>query len=121
MHDFAAFCKPRKGATTIRELRSFTWRLENGTFIAALEADAFCHSMVRSLVGACTSVASGTMNLATASALLDERTRSREFAMLPGYGLTLTGVRYPDDSELAAQAARTRAKRSAEDIAADVD
>ena len=59
-HDFAAFCKRREGATTIRELQRLTWtRLPDDVLAAAVSADAFCHSMVRSLVGALLAVGEG--------------------------------------------------------------
>ena len=51
-HDFAAFCKRREGATTIRTLLDLRWaprRRRPGR--ARVRADAFCHTMVRSLVG----------------------------------------------------------------------
>ena len=68
LHDFAAYCKPREGATTIRTLQSFTWeRDDDGVLIAALQADAFCHSMVRALVGACVAVGEGRSTRATSS------------------------------------------------------
>nr|BFE86180.1 hypothetical protein GCM10020093_087810 [Planobispora longispora] len=50
-HDFAAFCKKREGATTIRELQRLDWVHEDGLLVATVVADAFCHSMVRALVG----------------------------------------------------------------------
>src|SRR5690606_617688 len=54
LHDFAAYCKPRAGATTIRTLERFEWRRpeegpDAGLCVATVEADAFCHHMVRSL------------------------------------------------------------------------
>ena len=64
LHDFASFCKPREGATTIRTLQAFTWhRDEHGVLLARLQADAFCHSMVRALVGACVDAAADVVPL----------------------------------------------------------
>ncbi|MEK6342476.1 MAG: tRNA pseudouridine synthase A, partial [Curtobacterium sp.] len=60
LHDFATFCKPREGATTIRTLQEFRWDREpDGTLVASLQADAFCHSMVRAMVGATIAVGEG--------------------------------------------------------------
>ena len=120
LHDFAAFCKPREGATTIRDLREFTWRqIDAGgpgeVFEAHLVADAFCHSMVRSLVGACVAVGEGRLNLAEAAALLEASQRTNRFTLMPPQGLVLAEVGYPADDELAAQANRARAKRTLED------
>ena len=47
LHDFAAYCKPRDEATTIRTLLEFDWHRDaEGVLIANVKADAFCHSMV---------------------------------------------------------------------------
>ncbi|TPW99408.1 tRNA pseudouridine(38-40) synthase TruA, partial [Schumannella luteola] len=60
LHDFAAYCRPREGATTIRTLQEFGWRRDaDGVLIAHVRADAFCHSMVRALVGACVAAGEG--------------------------------------------------------------
>ena len=59
-HDFAAFCRRRPGATTTRTLRVLTWRRDgDGTAVATVTADAFCHNMVRALVGALLAVGEG--------------------------------------------------------------
>jgi tRNA pseudouridine38-40 synthase len=63
-HDFAAFCKPRPGATTIRTLDELRWERpqdgpDAGLVVATVRADAFCHSMVRALVGASIAVGEG--------------------------------------------------------------
>ena len=113
LHDFAGFCKPRAGATTIRELQAFSWsRDDDGVLIAEVRADAFCHGMVRALVGA--SVAAGLGRLAPSRVgdLLLAPGRTNDFAIAPAHGLTLIEVGYPPDEELAAQAARARALRA---------
>lgn len=116
LRDFAAFCKPREGATTIRELRAFTWQQQGALLTAALTADAFCHSMVRALVAACVRVGEGRLGLAQAVELLDERRRSSLTGLMPAHGLTLVEVGYPPDDLLAVQAERARALRSASDL-----
>ena len=116
LHDWAAYCRPRDGATTIRELQDFAWERDaTGVLIARLQADAFCHSMVRALVGATVSV--GEAKLAP-SRLLDiraEAQRTSEFKVMPAAGLTLVEVGYPDDDQLGERADRTRARRDASD------
>ena len=113
LHDFAAFCRPREGATTIRELHSFTWdRRPDGVLVAEVRADAFCHGMVRALVGASLAVGAGRLAPDRIGALLQAPGRSGEFAVAPAQGLTLVEVGYPPDEALAAQAARTRAVRA---------
>lgn len=116
LHDFAAFCKHRDGATTIRELQVFQWQdvstpLEPQTYEAEVVADAFCWSMVRSLVGCCLVVGEGKRVAGFAESLLEEHSRSSKVPVAPANGLSLVGVDYPEDTELAARAELTRAKR----------
>ncbi|WP_438854089.1 tRNA pseudouridine synthase A [Agromyces sp. M3QZ16-3] len=110
--DFAAFCKPREEATTIRTLQSYRWRRDaDGVLVASLQADAFCHSMVRALVGACVAVGEGRLDVSGPAALMRARERTSAFKVLPAKGLTLTEVGYPADEDLAARAEQTRARR----------
>ncbi|MFB2582582.1 tRNA pseudouridine(38-40) synthase TruA [Herbiconiux sp. P15] len=112
LHDYATFCKPRPHSTTIRTLRSFAWRRRgDGVLIASLEADAFCHSMVRSLVGATVAVGDGALSAEDILRLRDERARTGEFLVMPAKGLVLTEVGYPPDDALALRAEQTRARR----------
>jgi tRNA pseudouridine38-40 synthase len=113
LHDFASFCRPREGATTIRMLQAFDWdRDEHGVLRARLQADAFCHSMVRALVGACVAVGDGRMAADRAAGVRDQAKRGSEFTVMPAKGLTLTEVGYPPDDELAMRAELTRQRRS---------
>lgn len=117
LHDFAAFCKPREGATTIRTLQAFAWiRDEDGVLVARLQADAFCHSMVRALVGACLATGEGRLGAEDPIRLREEGERTSAFSVLPAHGLTLTEVGYPEDSELAERAERTRARRDLDGV-----
>ncbi|MET1016493.1 MAG: tRNA pseudouridine(38-40) synthase TruA [Leifsonia flava] len=117
LHDFAAYCKPREGATTIRTLQSFTWeRDHDGVLVARLQADAFCHSMVRALVGACVAVGARKLDPSDPVALRDAAERTNAFMVMPARGLTLTQVGYPDDLQLAARAAETRQRRSVDHL-----
>ena len=115
LHDFASFCRPREGATTIRTLQEFAWdRDADGVLVARVRADAFCHSMVRALVGACLAAGDGRLAAGRAVELRDAATRTSEFAVVPAKGLTLVEVGYPPDEELAARVEQTRAQRSFE-------
>jgi len=112
LHDWAAYCRPREGATTIRELQAFEWaRDETGVLIATLKADAFCHSMVRALVGASVSVGGRKLSGERLLGIRTEAQRTSEFKVMPAHGLTLVEVGYPED--LAARAEQTRARRDA--------
>ncbi|WP_271985583.1 tRNA pseudouridine synthase A [Pseudoclavibacter terrae] len=114
LHDFAGFCRPRPNATTIRTLQRFDWaRDEHGVLLAHLEADAFCHSMVRSLVGMCAEVGAGRIRMKDVPALLEATERSSAFPVLSAKGLTLTGVGYPPEHELLQRQQVTRAQRPA--------
>ncbi len=113
LHDFAAYCKWREGATTIRTLLEFGWRRDDlGILVANVKADAFCHSMVRALVGACVAVGEGRLDAADVSRIRDEGVRTAAVKVLAARGLTLTEVGYPADELLAARAEQTRAHRS---------
>jgi tRNA pseudouridine38-40 synthase len=113
LHDFAAYCKPRPDATTIRTLQIFEWRRDSdGVLVAELRADAFCHSMVRGLVGACVAVGDGKLDASRPGELLAEANRSSEFIVMQAKGLTLAEVGYPPVEELASRAELTRARRT---------
>ncbi|WP_261167159.1 tRNA pseudouridine(38-40) synthase TruA [Microbacterium sp. Marseille-Q6965] len=115
LHDFAAYCKPRPEATTIRTLLEFDWRRdERGVLVANVKADAFCHSMVRALVGACVAVGEGKLAPGDLQVLRDAQERTSAFKVLDARGLTLTEVGYPADDQLAARAERTRNRRDRE-------
>jgi tRNA pseudouridine38-40 synthase len=115
LRDFASFCKPRVGATTIRQLMDFSWRRDTeGVLVATITADAFCHSMVRSLVGAAVGVGRGKISVAEALSLADKGVRTSAFVTMPAHGLCLIAVKYPADDELATRAQITRNKRAAD-------
>ncbi|MDQ1603294.1 MAG: tRNA pseudouridine38-40 synthase [Actinomycetota bacterium] len=111
-HDFAAFCRQREGATTVRRLLDLSWqREEPDLVVATVRADAFCHSMVRALVGAALAVGDGRRPAGWPAEVLAGRTRVPDVHVVPARGLTLEEVAYPADSELADRAASTRRLR----------
>ncbi|WP_372448379.1 tRNA pseudouridine(38-40) synthase TruA [Kibdelosporangium banguiense] len=111
-HDFVAFCKRREGATTIRELQRLEWHRSDDVLVAEVSADAFCHSMVRSLVGALLAVGEGRKSPDWPATLLTAESRSSTVTVAPAHGLILTKVDYPPDDRLAARAAETRNVRT---------
>jgi len=114
LKDFAAFCKRREGATTVRTLLEYRWaRLDDGVLAATVRADAFCHSMVRALVGAVVAVGEGRRPIAWPAELQHRRERASEIRVMPAHGLSLEAVSYPPDAELAARAVAARARREA--------
>ena len=113
LHDFAAFCKAREGATTIRNLQQLSARRTWGDVAEiTLISDAFCHSMVRSMVGALVDVATGRRDADWLVGLLDVTERAGEVKVMPPGGLTLEEVGYPPDRDLAARASEARAVRT---------
>jgi tRNA pseudouridine38-40 synthase len=108
-HDFAAFCKRREGATTIRALLAARWdRDAEGLAVFTVTADAFCHSMVRSLVGALLAVGEGRRPPTWPGELLGRSARAGEIAVAPPHGLVLDHVGYPPDEQLLTRQAVTR-------------
>ena len=113
LHDFASFCKQREGATTIRTLLDLTWaRAGDGVVEATVRADAFCHSMVRALVGCLLAVGEDRRPVSWPAEILSAGLRDGAVAVAPAHGLTLEEVGYPPDSELAARTEVTRARRA---------
>ncbi|GAA3136136.1 tRNA pseudouridine synthase A [Streptosporangium carneum] len=111
-HDFAAFCKKREGATTIRELQRLDWVREGDLLVATVVADAFCHSMVRALVGSLLPVGEGRLPVDWPGQVLTRAVRDSGVHVAPAHGLCLEEVRYPEGAELARRAAETRRVRT---------
>jgi tRNA pseudouridine38-40 synthase len=112
LHDFAAFCRQRDRATTIRDLQRLDWARDGHLVTARVTADAFCWSMVRSLVGALLAVGDGRRGPDWCAGLLKLTHRSSSFAAAPARGLTLVGVDYPPVDQLAARTVVTRDLRT---------
>ncbi|MDR1214632.1 MAG: tRNA pseudouridine(38-40) synthase TruA [Propionibacteriaceae bacterium] len=112
LHDFTALSRARPGATAIRRLTQLDLvRHPDGLIELTVQADAFCHSMVRSLAGALTAVGQGRRDARWLADLLDRPQRANEVQVMPACGLTLEEVGYPPPSELASRAAQTRRVR----------
>jgi tRNA pseudouridine38-40 synthase len=112
LHDFAAFCKRKEHATTVRAITELDWRRDpDGILVATVQADAFCQAMVRSLVGAMLVVGDGRRDPSWPAGLLTLRERSSEVTVAPAHGLTLIAVGYPDAADYAERADATRRLR----------
>lgn len=112
-HDFAAFCRRRPGATTIRTLHGLSWaRDPAGLAVADVRADAFCHSMVRALVGCLIPVGEGRRDPEWAGEVLRSGVRDPGVTVARARGLTLEEVAYPADADLATQAEAARVVRT---------
>lgn len=120
-HDFAAFCRRRPGATTVRclealhcEVREDDTLSGNGAsrvLVTHVTADAFCHSMVRSLMGALLAVGEGRKPSSWPRELLGTTSRASSVTVAPAHGLTLVQVDYPPDDQLADRTLITRRLR----------
>ncbi|GGD23303.1 tRNA pseudouridine synthase A [Nocardioides daphniae] len=113
LRDFASFCKRREGATTVRTLLELEWqRDELGVATARVVADAFCHNMVRSLMGCLLAVGEGRHPVTWAAEVMSAGRRDPRVVVVQAHGLTLEEVGYPEGAELLAQAERARARRT---------
>jgi tRNA pseudouridine38-40 synthase len=113
VHDFAAYCRRREGATTVRGLLELDWgRDQDGLLVMTVRADAFCHSMVRSLVGAMLAVGEGRRAPEWPAGLLGRAGRATDVVVAPPHGLVLEAVEYPPDDELLARQGVTRNLRT---------
>ncbi len=117
-HDFLSFCKPREDATTIRTLHEIAWERpregkDAGFVVATVKADAFCHHMVRSIVGASVAVGEHRLDAEWMAALvtIPRRDEAGSAPMFSPSGLTLEAIDYPEESAWAARATQTRGKR----------
>jgi tRNA pseudouridine38-40 synthase len=110
-HDFAAYCRRREGASTVRALQRLYWTRTGHLLVATVRADAFCHNMVRALVGAMIAVGEGRRPPDWPAAVLATGVRDPGVLVVPAHGLTLVEVGYPDPAGLADRAALTRRYR----------
>jgi tRNA pseudouridine38-40 synthase len=113
-HDFAAYCRRKERATTVRAVSRLSWaRDTDGVLVATVEADAFCQAMVRGLVGALLTVGDGHRPVGWPASLLARRDRASDVLVAPAHGLTLVAVGYPSDSaDFARRAEQTRRLRA---------
>lgn len=111
--DFRAFAKPREGATTVRTLERFEFeRGTDGVIFVNIAADAFCHNMVRALIGASLRIGEATQEVAWMHQRLLAGVRDAQSTLAAPHPLVLEEVSYPHDSELLARATLTRTRRA---------
>jgi tRNA pseudouridine38-40 synthase len=112
-HDFAAYCRKREGASTIRGLQRLTWQAQGPHRLCAhVQADAFCHNMVRALVGALLAVGEGRRSTEWPREVLDAGVRDSSVHVVPAHGLTLEEVGYPEPERMAERVRATRRVRT---------
>lgn len=111
LHDFASFCRRRVGATTVRTLRELHTVRSGDLLATTVRADAFCHSMVRALIGTLVAVGEARFKPEWAGTVLEEAERNSRVTVMPPHGLVLEEVVYPDPDGLAARAKESRRRR----------
>lgn len=119
IYDFGSFCKPRTGATTIRDLHSLYVAATEETTTVHLAADAFCHHMVRALVGALIYVGDGSRPPGWLRNRLANPVRDSNMMLAPAHGLILEAVNYPEDDTVGTRAQQTRARRDKTSLSCD--
>ncbi len=113
--DFKAFAKPREGSTTIRTLQQFKFtRQDDGVINLNIQADAFCHNMVRALVGASLRVGRSVESEAWMRQRQLAGLRDAKSVLASAHPLVFEQVAYPDDAQLRQRAELTRARRAPE-------
>jgi tRNA pseudouridine38-40 synthase len=119
LHDFASFCKPRPGSSTIRDLKSISIKRRysrDNVIEIELMADAFCHNMVRSIVGALIAVGDGRATKDDIAKLFARADRVGSYKVVDPKGLTLVEIGYPAADLMEQQVLNTKAVRSADEI-----
>ena len=93
-HDFSSFCRSIEGRSNIRRLAELTVEDTDGLLDIWAQANAFCHQMVRSLVGYLFDVGRGFSDGTHAGEVLAAGDRSAVATVAPAHGLTLWEVGY---------------------------
>jgi len=117
LKDFRAYCKEREGTTTIRVLREIVVkrRKADGVIEIEIEADAFCHNMVRSIVGALMAAGSGRATTEDIRKSLTGKRNDHAYKVQSPHGLSLIKIAYPPKSKLAEQAMLAKRVRTLDD------
>jgi tRNA pseudouridine38-40 synthase len=92
--DFSAFCRSVEGRTNVRRVDESSWEADGDRLHFWIRANAFCHQMVRSLVGLCYDVGRGFTAADSVREIIDGGDRSRVATVAPPHGLTLWEVGY---------------------------
>lgn len=93
-HDFSAFCRSIEGKSNVRRVEESAWEDDGQRLRFWITANAFCHQMVRSLVGLCYDVGRGFLPAESVRDVIESGDRSRVATVAPPHGLTLWEVGY---------------------------
>jgi tRNA pseudouridine38-40 synthase len=95
-HDFSSFCRrPNDDASLTRRVLDARWdECDDGVREFWIEANAFCHQMVRSIVGTLVEVGLGKKRAGDLMGIMRSGDRSNAGQLAPAHGLSLWSVRY---------------------------
>lgn len=94
-HDFSSFCRRAADEHLMRRLDRLDLRRATADLVEVhVEGPAFCHQMVRSIVGCLVPVGRGRRPPASVADILAAHDRAGVGAIAPARGLTLVGVDY---------------------------
>jgi tRNA pseudouridine38-40 synthase len=93
-HDFSAFCRSVEGRSNVRRVEETGWESDGDRLHFWIRANAFCHQMVRSLVGLCYDVGRGFTPVGSVGEIVESADRSRVATVAPPHGLILWEVGY---------------------------
>ncbi|MDP9494491.1 MAG: tRNA pseudouridine(38-40) synthase TruA [Actinomycetota bacterium] len=93
-HDFSAFCRSVAGKSNVRLVDEARWESADHLLTFWIQSNAFCHQMVRSLVGFAYDIGRGFTAVDSISEIIDAGDRSRIATIAPPHGLTLWEVGY---------------------------
>lgn len=117
-HDFTSYCKLKEHGTTVREILNLHWERDTDpktgitSAVMHVTADAFCHSMVRSLAGVLIPVGEHRKPIDYPKQALEQKAREAGVTVMPAHPLVLEEVGYPAASEWAIRQQETRAVRA---------
>ena len=94
VHDFSSFCRSVEGKSNVRNVEEAKWVEREGLYEFWVKANAFCHQMVRSMVGYCYDVGRGYAEKGQVSEVIEAGDRSLVGTVAPSHGLTLWDVGY---------------------------
>lgn len=100
-HDFSSFCRrPKRGsdepsASLVRRVTAMSWAAKDGDLVEFnISGSAFCHQMVRSIVGFHVAVGRGKRSAGELRGVLAARDRHQAEPPAPPHGLHLLAVSY---------------------------
>lgn len=93
-HDFSSFCRAAEGKSNVRRLTELSLVESGGRLDFWVQANAFCHQMVRSLVGYLYDVGRGFSDGSRVAEVIEAGDRSAVATVAPAHGLILWDVGY---------------------------